>query len=101
MGNLKDSAPEFSNHQFTNYKCFSPQFPAKELLRRDVRPYPTLPHQKSMNLIGEHKFLDVHFLRAQALQQIDRLREIYVAVVVSWMSSTGDLQVEIAKFGDD
>ena len=35
-----------------------------------------------MNLIGEHEFLDVHFLSAQALQQIDRLLEIDIAIVV-------------------
>src|SRR6267378_2800278 len=59
------------------------QLSAKEILRRAIRPNPALPHEEPMNLIGEHEFLDVHFLGAQALQQIDRLREIDIAIVVS------------------
>ncbi len=35
-----------------------------------------------MNLIGEYQFLDMHLLTAQALQQIDRLGEINIAIVV-------------------
>src|SRR6266446_4859801 len=58
------------------------QLPGKEFLRRAIRPDPALPHEEPMNLIGEHEFLDVHFLSAQALQQIDRLREIHIAIVI-------------------
>ena len=58
------------------------QLPGKEFLRRAIRPDPALPHEETMNLIGKDQFLDMHFLHAQALQQIDRLREINIAIVI-------------------
>jgi hypothetical protein len=36
-----------------------------------------------VNFIGKDQFFDVHFLNVQALQQIDRLRKIDIAIVVS------------------
>ena len=69
---------------FARTDLFAPlEGAVEEIGSRGVGSNPASPHQKSVDLVGENHLLESYMLRAQALDQIHRLRERYVAVVVS------------------
>src|SRR5690349_2351286 len=58
------------------------EFAIKEIAGRVIRAKPGAVQQKIVDLIGKNELFDVHAARAKARDEIDRLREVDVAVVV-------------------
>src|SRR5437879_1263757 len=60
----------------------SPQPPVEELDGRVIRAEPVRVREEVVHFVGEHELLDRDALLAERRRELDRLAELYVAVVV-------------------
>lgn len=63
----------------------------EEITRRVIRSQPVSMKQEIVDVVGENELLDLHASFAKARDEIDRLREIDVTVVIAVNEKNGRL----------
>src|SRR5215472_13094101 len=74
---------DFSSRSAYLILTLSFELPSQELFRRGVGTNPALPQKEGVDFIGKNQLFHVNVLLPQALQQVRRLREFDISIVVS------------------